>query len=211
MSLLSCPGECTAMSLTLGAGMCCCHCHTCGQMRFAASGLLTLCRAPTRGILTRNSVAAPCKTNSGSMKQLPGCTSIPYLLPDLQGGAAGRNFMFLQHNSALRPSAELPWGSFSICGVWLGACLLSPAQCFPSHLAQNPKSFVPGPERPRLPQGQGSQCISQGRRAVLGMPLRARAPLGCSGETGEQGVEDWCGNGAGMRCQTSLLVCRGVC
>lgn len=156
------------MSLTLWAGMCCCQCHSCKQMRFAASGLLTLCRAPTRGILTRNSVAAPCKTNSGSIKQLPGCTSIPYLLPDLQGGAAGRNFTFLQHNSALKPSAELPWGSFSICDVWLAACLLSPAQCFPSHLAQNPKSFVPAPERPRLPQGQGSQWISQGRRAVLG-------------------------------------------
>lgn len=99
---------------------------------------------------------------------------IPYLLPDLQGGAAGRNFTFLQHNSVLRPSAVLPWGDFSVCGVWLGARLLSPAQCFPSYLAQKPQELCPtspgalsqplrGSDFPR----DGGLSISQDSRAVL--------------------------------------------
>lgn len=128
-SLLSCIEECTVH--VFWAGMCCCECHTCKQRRFSAAGLLVakliLCRAPTRGSLARDSVtAAPCRTKSGSMKRLPGCDLIPYLLPDLQGRAHGRSFVFLQHNCVLKLSAALPWGYFCVCGGCLGAGLLSP-------------------------------------------------------------------------------------
>lgn len=52
-----------------------------------------------KGAWRGDRVAAPCKTNCNSVKRLPGQGLIPYLLPDLQRGAGGRNFMFLQHGS----------------------------------------------------------------------------------------------------------------
>lgn len=113
----------------------------------------------------------------------------------------------------LKPSAALPWGNFSICGVWLGAHLLSPAQCFPSHLAQKPQELFPtSPGALSQPlRGLGSPRdgdLSEFPKAgglCWGMPLRARAPLVCSRETGKQRVEGLCGNRTWFRCQTCLL------